>query len=110
MNRKPPTSILQPILWLIGLLVTALTTSAALSAPFFILFTFISLLVISVITLLLSFIHLLKEDSSNLRSDSFLIEQMKMKKGGIGDDSTGILKSIRNIKTKNSVFIKDEDS
>ena len=102
-SRVPAKSTaLQPMLWLIGLILGSITTVAVTTIttieqksdpPFWILFLLGTLVVGFFIVLwrvLVSYEYLLKNDRDALRSEYFALRKMEIEKGQVGDDRSGL--------------------
>ena len=82
------TTVLSPLVWLIGVLLAAIVLAA--SGPTWVLVVLISLLVLSVLVILCSFLYFAAKKPELLRTEQFAIQKLAIQKGMVGDSTRGL--------------------
>lgn len=106
------STVLKPLGWLIGILVSASIASYYFKSPNWVGFTFVLFTGISILLYLISYIHFMRKDPDFLRSESFTLRKLEIEKGFIGDNISGQLspppRTVVGVSEANSVA-KDEE-
>ncbi len=87
------STVLKPLGWLIGILVSASIASFYFNSPNWVGFTFVLFTGISILLYLISYIYFMRRDPDFLRSESFTLRKLEIEKGIIGDSLTGIVET-----------------
>ncbi len=92
--RGTKATVLKPLGWLLGILITAIFISFYIHAPIWVPVMF-SVFVGLVMSLYLgAFIYCLLKDRDALRSETYSIQKLAIEKGFVGDDIAGILQPL----------------
>lgn len=84
------STALQPLQWALGLLLASLPPMLWAKAPSWLIIT-ISVAIVSVlVAFLFAYLFLLNRNVDALRSEAFSLTKMRIEKGLVGDDATGL--------------------
>ena len=86
------STILRPLAWMMGILLSATVIVVVLQSPFWFQIILSIFLVLSILLYLFTYILCLFTDKDALRSENFTISKLAIEKGIIGDNITGILR------------------
>ncbi len=84
------STAMQPLAWIIGLLLTSSLGVFYIKAPEWIAKIFIALCVIMIILYIGAYLYFMLKNPDALRSESFTLKKMEIQKGIQGDNITGI--------------------
>jgi hypothetical protein len=84
------STVLKPLAWLIGLCVTATLGALKWSAPVWLLVTLSVCLTMSITLYLGAYIYCLYRNADLLRTETYLIQQLAIQKGLLGDSVVGV--------------------
>lgn len=83
------SSVLSPIIWLLGLSMTSILSAASFGLPEYILIIFIIIFIIGFALFLFAYLFSFFKSPDHLRSESFIISKMQIEKGISGDQLLG---------------------
>lgn len=96
------SSALQPIFWMLGLLLGGIVATVKFGGPHWLLVTLTILLIILLGISLFAFLYLLFKDRDALRSERFALQKLAIEKMSFGDSKQGVFDptDLRNIKRR----------
>ena len=100
------STILRPIAWMMGILLSATLISVGLHAPFWLQLILAVFLCVTMVLYLFAYLFCLFTDKDALRSENYSISKLAIEKGIIGDNITGMMK----LSQEETKLIKEESS
>jgi hypothetical protein len=87
------STVLNPLHWLISILISGLIISFCYGLPSWMTITFFGCAITAIILYFVAYIYFMIKDRDALRSEKFTIQKLAIEKGIIGDSVHGILKN-----------------
>lgn len=87
------STVLKPMAWLVGLCAPASISAFHFNAPNWVGTMFSIFSAVAILTYIFSYIYFMFKDPEVLRSEGFLIQQLAIEKGFVGDNEAGYIQA-----------------